>query len=252
MRIFITGDCHGNQELSWHPKHRHWITSVRKLNSDNFPEGKALTKDDIVIVLGDFGLVFYEKDTSGYYEEQWWLNWLDSKPWTTVFIDGNHENFNLLNDYPIHEYMGGKVSFITNSIIHLKRGEVFTFNGKTFLTIGGAESVDKHTRTENLSWWPQELLSREDENKVLDLIEKNNKFDYVLTHTSPQSVNQLIAETVGLEHHTEHWSFFEDPTVRFLQHVKRNITYKRWFSGHFHKDVSFGKHTFLFKTVMEL
>ena len=84
-RVFITGDLHGNID-------------IKKLNSKNFPEGNSLTKEDYVIICGDFGLVWNNSA-----EELYWRKWLDEKPWTTLFVDGNHENFNLLNDYPICE-----------------------------------------------------------------------------------------------------------------------------------------------------
>ena len=71
-RIFVTGDMHGSD-------------SIKKFNQENFPIGESLTKEDIVIVLGDFGLVWDDSK-----EENHWLDWLDSKEWTTMFIDGNH------------------------------------------------------------------------------------------------------------------------------------------------------------------
>lgn len=47
MSIFVTGDCHGN---------------VRKFNNSSFPEQKELTKNDTVIICGDFGLVWEKED----------------------------------------------------------------------------------------------------------------------------------------------------------------------------------------------
>ena len=76
MAIWVTGDIHGDPT---------------RFSTENFPEQKEMTKDDIMVILGDFGLVWnYEIESK---EETYWLNWLDAKPFTTVFIDGNHENF---------------------------------------------------------------------------------------------------------------------------------------------------------------
>ncbi|MDM8195794.1 hypothetical protein QUV98_05625 [Massilimicrobiota timonensis] len=44
-RIFITGDTHGSYD-------------IQKLARKNFPEGKTLTKDDYMIICGDFGCVW--------------------------------------------------------------------------------------------------------------------------------------------------------------------------------------------------
>ena len=82
MRLFITGDLHGQLE-------------VKRLNSKNWPLGRSLTKEDILIIAGDFGLTFFGDET-----ENFWLDWLEKKPWTTLFIDGNHDNFPLLRSYP--------------------------------------------------------------------------------------------------------------------------------------------------------
>lgn len=38
----------------------------------------------------------------------WWRSWLNDRPFTTLFVDGNHENFDLLNAYPVENWHGGK------------------------------------------------------------------------------------------------------------------------------------------------
>lgn len=70
MSLWITGDCHGD-----------W----RRFSTDNFPEQKEMSRDDVVIVCGDFGIWHDTK------EERYWLDWLEKKPFTLCFVDGNHE-----------------------------------------------------------------------------------------------------------------------------------------------------------------
>ncbi|NUU74615.1 metallophosphoesterase family protein [Paenibacillus xylanilyticus] len=97
------------------------ISANKRFNSKNFPQQKQLTKDDYLIITGDFGLIW-----DGSKENQYWLKWLDkTKPFTTLFIDGNHENFDLLEEYPVEIWNGGKVHRINDSVIHLMRGQVF-------------------------------------------------------------------------------------------------------------------------------
>ena len=57
---------------------------------DSFPEQKEMTKKDFVICLGDFGLVWNYRGESK--TERFWLDWLNHKAFTTLFIDGNHDN----------------------------------------------------------------------------------------------------------------------------------------------------------------
>ena len=94
--IFVTGDCH---------------SEFQKFSTDSFPEQKEMNKDDIVIICGDFGAVW---DCDGISpSEAYWLSWLDEKPFTTVFVDGNHENFDRLNsEFEIVDFHGGRRNFL--------------------------------------------------------------------------------------------------------------------------------------------
>ncbi|MBP3852839.1 MAG: metallophosphoesterase, partial [Erysipelotrichaceae bacterium] len=110
--IFITGDTHREQDIA-------------KINPDDkFPLGKQLTADDYLIICGDFGCIW-----DGGKGDAFWLNWLESLPWQTCFIDGNHENFTLLNAFPVETWHGGKVHRIRPNIVHLMRGEYFDIEG---------------------------------------------------------------------------------------------------------------------------
>ncbi len=89
MAIFITGDTHGD------------FTRFKK---KIFYEQAELTKDDCVMIAGDFGGIW-----DGSAEERHWLDWLDwleAKPFTTLFVSGNHENFDMLAEFPIEDWHG--------------------------------------------------------------------------------------------------------------------------------------------------
>ena len=120
-RIFITGDCHGD---------------YTKLGYHHFSEGRQLTKNDYVIICGDFGFWCESQ------EQTYWMDWLEDRPFTTLWVDGNHENYDLLATISAKEWHGGSVQFFRPSVIHLMRGQVFTIAGKTFFTFGGAQSHD--------------------------------------------------------------------------------------------------------------
>ena len=85
------------------------------------------------------------------------LDSFSSLPFTTLFVDGNHENYDRLGAYPVSEWNGGKVQIIHSDIIHLMRGQVFRIDGKTFFTFGGAESHDKENRKYGESIWYEEI-----------------------------------------------------------------------------------------------
>ena len=111
--VYITGDMHGD---------------ISRLDS---PAIKRLKKGDILIVCGDFGFVW---DNSKI--EQKTLKKLGNKKFSVCFIDGTHENFELLNSYPVTQWNGGKVHNICGNLYHLMRGQIFKFDNMTFFTMG--------------------------------------------------------------------------------------------------------------------
>jgi hypothetical protein len=217
--IYITGDVHGSVSIG------------RRLNTKNFPQQKNLTKDDYVIISGDFGLVW-----NGDKEDQYWLKWLHKdKPFTTLFIDGNHENHDMLDAYPIEIWNGGKIHRINNSVIHLMRGQVYEIEGKKFFTFGGADSHDKEYRKEGKTWWSREMPSSDEYEEGFVNLEKHNwKVDYVVTHTCSSSTLAHIADQLGIKYPL-------DSMHSYFQQISERLQYKKWFFGHFHRDVEFPK-----------
>lgn len=206
--IFVTGDMHADID-------------IRKFTSDSFPQGQRLTKDDYVIVCGDFGLCW---DGTG--REKWWTKWLQAKPWTTLFVDGNHENFDMLFQLPERPMFGNTVRELAPSIYYLPRGEVFTIKGKTFFAFGGARSHDKEYRKEGVSWWPQEMPTYQEMCHGIDSLDEIDwKVDYVLTHCAPSDIQAKIK------------SWYETDTLtQFFNRVYPDLTFRKWFFGHYHYD----------------
>ncbi|NMM65457.1 metallophosphoesterase [Clostridium sp. P21] len=223
--IYITGDTHIPND-------------IKKLDECNFKEQVELSKNDSIIITGDFGGVW-----SNSKEELYWRKWLQDKSFTTLFVDGNHENFDLLNKYEVKEWNGGKVHFINDSIIHLMRGQVFNIEGKKFFTFGGAESIDKYNRVEGKSWWKEELPCKEEYEEALDNLYKNNwEVDYVITHTASTELMEQIC-----------WVKENNPLNSFFSMLQRDLKYKHWYFGHFHDDIEIDeKHTLLFEKIMNI
>ncbi len=103
--IYLTGDTHIPIDIS-------------KLNTISFPEQKQMTREDYVIVLGDFGPLWHEDATYRH-----WLDWLEKKNFTLLWLDGNHENHDWIERLPVTEWHGGKVHVIAENVIHLMRGQ---------------------------------------------------------------------------------------------------------------------------------
>lgn len=243
--IYITGDCHRN---------------FTRLNKHNFPEQEQMTKDDYVIVLGDFGLI-WDKELSK--EESYLIKWLENKPFTTLFVDGNHENHERLKTYPIEEWNGGKIHKISPSIFHLMRGEIFTLQGKTFFAFGGAQSHDitdgilepdnislikeyqkeyRCFRVNHVSWWKEELPSESEMNHGLEnLLKYHNKVDYILSHCCPHQIASIIHPCTP------------DILTTYFDKINESVHCHKWFFGHYHDDRSImGKYQLRYVFIEEI
>ena len=207
--VFVTGDTHGD-----------WKS---RLNKYVFPEGVELTKDDYVIICGDFGIWDDSPRENGN------LDWLENRKFTTLFVAGNHSNYDILDNLPVEEWHGGKVNFIRPSVIHLMRGQVFEINQTRFFAFGGAYSIDKMYRTEGLTWFPEEIPNRKEYEEGWYNLEKVDfQVDYILTHSGPREV--VAAMGYG------EMSDDEVKLRQYLQRVADNTDFTAWYFGHFHED----------------
>lgn len=230
--IYITGDCHQDFE---------------RFNIDVFPEQKEMTKDDCVIICGDFGGVWNRNEESS--REAKLMDWLENRPFTTLFVDGNHENFDRLYAYPVEKWHGGKVHKIRPSVIHLMRGQVFEIDGKSIFAFGGASSHDiaggilepddpdfkkkkkkldqgwYPYRVNHVSWWKQELPSEEEmQEGIENLAAHDNKVDFIVTHCCVSSTQTLLGG--GL--------YKTDILTEYHEKIRQNTSFKKWFFGHYH------------------
>lgn len=210
--IFITGDTHIPDD-------------VHKLNTTNFPRQKELSKSDYVIICGDFGGVWYPEDSKYHKEDLYWRKWFDEKPFTTLFVDGNHENHVLLSKLPEVEMFGGIVGKVNDSVYHLKRGQVYTIEGKKFFCFGGAKSTDREWRVEGLSWWPEEMPTKQEMDYGLETLKKHDyKVDYIISHCAPSLIQWEMDSR-----------FDNDALTNYFDTVAARVNFKSWFFGHYHR-----------------
>lgn len=247
MAVFITGDTHGD---------------FRRFRTDIFYEQKELTKEDIVLICGDFGL--WDDSPS----ERYWLNWLEDKPFTTAFVSGNHENYELLATFPVEEWHGGQAQLLRPSVLHLMRGQMFELGGKRFFTMGGASSHDIEDgvlepedpqfkqkykrltkqgalfRVNHQSWWKEELPSQEEYQTARATLERYGwETDYIITHCCPTSVQDALSGGM----------YQADELTDFFDEVRRKCQFKYWFFGHYHENtVVQQKYVLLYEQIIKL
>lgn len=240
MKTFVLGDTHGKID-------------IKKLNRWYQKEHQNLTKDDIVIQLGDWGALWhYQHDEIRFRKDvELQIKWA-RKNFTTAVIPGNHENYDLIKKLPVIEKWGGKVRELKpinyynrrkdyGRIYLLERGETYTINGKTFLALGGATSQDKAMRIRNESWWEDETWNIEEESNCLDNLDKVNwEVDYVIAHTCPESIGRvLLSKMASLngDYYSKSGKI-NDSVVNFFTYlVEKGLKFKEWHFGHWHMDV---------------
>lgn len=200
--IYITGDTHGDFS-------RFKDSITRKIK-----------RGDTLIVCGDFGFIW-----DGSKSENNILKKIGDLRYTVAFVDGCHENYNLLDQYPETEWNGGKAAVITGNLVHLKRGQVYTIEGKKFFTFGGGHSQDIDIRRETDTWYEQEQPTKEDvEEGVKNLTAHDGVVDYIITHEPPQSLKKCL--DLDIYHHLETDAFFEQ--------ILSDCVYSKWFFGKCH------------------
>lgn len=233
--LYFTGDCHAE-----------W---ANKFSTDAFPEQKEMTRDDFIIVCGDFG-IWHDTKT-----EKWWLNWLEDKPFTLCFVDGNHENFDRLysDEFEVVDFHGGKAHKIRENVYHLMRGYIFDICGKKIFAFGGASShdiqdgildrenfdsdeefretvndwylKDKSFRINHISWWAQEMPRQEEMDFGLKTLADNgNKVDYIVSHCCPQEIASIFS----------HGSYKPDQLTQYFNKIRDTVDFKLWLFGHYH------------------
>lgn len=228
-RLFITGDTHGNID-------------IEKLSPHRFCYD-GLTKDDILVVLGDWGGIWYGNDRDNKMIK-WWAN----KPWTTFCVLGNHCNYDAIEQLPCDIKFGDTVYKVADNVFLAHSGKVYDLLGKKCLVINGADSHDIFITNYNgekiryryphISWWEQEQITEEDiEAAKINLQKYNNSVDFVFTHTGGEETCAYL----GFK-----------PTISDirLSQILNSTIYEKHFCGHYHKDINTSGARVLYDDIM--
>ena len=258
--ILVTGDTHSEV------KRRFKETAF--FGGSNYRVENVLTsRNDYLIICGDFGIIWDYGGES--YEETQELNYLEKMPFTILFVDGNHENFDRLNAYPIEMWNSGKIHRIRENIIHLMRGQVFDLpfgeGYKRVFTFGGARSHNisdgildpekdrekikqwdrhnlhvqynyfgdggkyKYFRVLNQTWWSDEMPN---ELEYQEGIENLDKVNWNVDYIITHDCGSTVRDMLG-------YTKVEDKNelTSYLNMIYNNCQYKFWYFGHLHNDI---------------
>lgn len=227
--IYITGDKHADFREVFY-----------------FCYANETTLDDILIVLGDAGINYYDSEKDYILKDS-----LSQYPITFFSIHGNHEERpENIKTYKTKKFHNGIVYYEEDypNILFAKDGEIYNFNNHKVLVIGGAYSVDKYFRKAyGYNWYESEQPSEKTKNKVMKVLKNlDNKIDIILSHTCPYKYLPREMFLEGVDQST-----VDNTTEYFLDKIEETTDYNIWYCGHYHTDKEIDKIIFMFHNIEE-
>lgn len=165
-RIVVAGDTHGNTPWT--------LELIRQL-----PELLPDEQPRILLQLGDFGFRPRGRDItrlSAALAVNGGILW---------FIDGNHDDHTQLAELPTAQNGFG---WVDRRIFHLRRGHRWRWHDRAWLALGGAVSLDRIARREGTSWWPEEEITLDQAEAVIQA----GRADVMVTHDCPADVRHTF------------------------------------------------------------
>jgi 3-oxoacid CoA-transferase subunit A len=218
INMVLTGDTHGN---------------FRRLVEFQNEYKIARAMDLVVTVLGDFCANYFGDERDNHAKD-----YLSKNTKYTIFVvHGNHERNPEYMGIKEKTWKGGTVFYEEEypNILYAKDGEIYDFDGKKVIVLGGAYSVDKDYRLMmGYRWVADEQMSEDVRIRCEDNLRRAGwKVDYVLSHTVPLSVEPTEFFISGIDQST-----VDKTTETWMEEIRKKLDYKQWFAGHYHCSVS--------------
>jgi|SRR5215469_2358135 len=221
-RICVAGDWHGNTQ---------WATSLIKAVSNDYLQDQPYP---LFLQLGDFG-IWPGLGGSKYREKV--AKAINKAGAKLFFVDGNHENhpwlINRMDKHTISGYSeddirhGAVRCYYDSEFYWLPRSKTWTWHDRTWMALGGAESMDKAWRTPYEDWWPQEALTYEQ----IEMAKAKGHVDVMCTHDVPQSINPSYGHGINFPY--EAFERSRQHSAK-LEEVMDTCKPEYWMHGHLH------------------
>ncbi len=235
-KFFITGDKHRNFE------------QVKRFCRD-----MQTRRKDVLIILGDAGFNYYDDDRDDKLKQE-----ISALNITLFCLYGNKENRpQNVGTYGLRNFCGGQVYYEPRypNILFAIDGEIYTFEGKKYMVVGGAHSVDKvRCLEEGLPFWEDEMPDAEVKARVeAGLSGENNCIYGMMTHTCPirylptemfMSTRQnavLKRKPRKIKSKKLFKPDIDRSTEEWLGKLEQQLDYEIWYCGHYHIDKEIDK-----------
>lgn len=209
-KIGLAGDWHGNDAWASYVIQTFGELGVRR-----------------VFQLGDFGLGW---PGDGWGQMRTRVRGACRKADVTLeIVPGNHENWAWINSK-----MGDLPYQVTDRVTMLPRGYRWEIDGRTFVALGGAPSIDFLWRVEGRSWWREEMITLEE----AEAVAAAGHADVMLTHDAPRNstdeVNRIIATPPELSGWPERALAYAREGHLLMETAFAGVQPKVFAHGHFH------------------
>lgn len=246
-KFFITGDTH-----------RHF-DRVKEFCREMNTRSK-----DVLIILGDSGFNYYDDKRDDDLKKE-----ISALNITLFCLHGNKENRpQNVGTYGIRSFCGGKVYYEPKypNIYFAIDGEIYTFEGKKYMVVGGAHSVDKmRCLDEGTPFWYDEMPDdavkatvelnlQKEENKIYGMMTHTCPIDYLPTEMflstrqnasikrKPRKAKSKKLFKPDIDRSTEIW----------LGKLEKKLDYEVWFCGHYHVDKQIDKVQMMWRDIRPL
>ena len=245
--FYITGD-----------KHRDF-TAVKE-----FCWERQTRRQDVLIILGDSGFNYYEDERDDRLKAE--IAALDI---TLFCLHGNKEQRpQNTGTYGIRNFCGGKVYYEPRfpNILFAMDGGKYVFEGRKYVVVGGAHSVDKlRCLEEGRPFWEDEMPDQSVRRAVEEQLAGEQYQVYgMLSHTCPLPylpVEMFLSTRESAARKRKRWCFrqkklfqpdIDRSTEEWLGDLEKKLTYTVWFCGHYHIDKEIDRVCMLYGNIRPL
>lgn len=208
--VAVSGDWHHNTDWA--------VATINQVARRNVT---------VLLHVGDFGLWPGETAFLGAVDDALLANNM-----TLLVTPGNHEDWAVLDDAFAKNHDQPFRPDSCERVWILPRGFRFQIAHSSFLSIGGAPSVDRDERQgENIDWWPTEIIS----DSVVDEIISHGPVDIMLSHDAPKGSAEKVEEIAErrLREHPQ-WRDYIQRGRHQLNRIYESLQPKLLIHGHYH------------------
>lgn len=168
MKVLLVGDSHNN--------YNHVTEAI--VAAKNFGLEKVVQVGDMTVGNEPSSQIFLEKVTEAALENKICFG----------FIDGNHENFDILDTVMKENPKNDEGAvWLTESILWYPRGTVVSWGNRRLAFMGGSFTINRKKLKKFVHWWPQETIKQSDIANLKNNL-SNKTVDVLISHDAPGCV----------------------------------------------------------------